>query len=275
MSNLNKFLQSFSNNNNVDGNNINDNDENVFNNKDVNKQESDSLKNKSNDVLKLNVKLKLNNNNKNNKNSSNNVNIDDHERNRKLKELQNEQRKKQEELRKKKELDKKLEIEKLRNEEELSNEEDFSVLSMVSEGRPKEKEVEKEQIPAAVEVRTKKTEREIYLENRRIEARVKKELEEELKNEKENELKEKQMAKEKEKRRLERLYLESGTPEIFKQKWFNTYNKAIHSEKNTLINQKVKKGKFRFDEGGVIEILPDFPISGKSSKDLLNETWSI
>lgn len=74
---------------------------------------------------------------------------------------------------------------------------------------------------------------------------------------------------------LDQLFAESGTPYIFREKWMEIYKKAEKSGKTTLTNAKVKAGKFRLDEAGKMEILPDFNTYGKTSNQLLHENWNI
>lgn len=132
-------------------------------------------------------------------------------------------------------------------------------------------------------------EEEIFLENRRRETLVKQQLEEDLKRAKEEEekelelshsnIKKSNLSKTKssmdEKALAEKLFEESETPLVFKEKWFALYEKALSSGKQTMTNQKVKNGKFRLNETGALEILPDFETKGKSSNDLLHEVWKI
>ena len=74
---------------------------------------------------------------------------------------------------------------------------------------------------------------------------------------------------------MEKLFKESGTPTIMRERWFNMYEKAIKSTKNTEITKKVRNGKFRINNNKDVEILPDYPTAGKSSKQLLREHWKI
>lgn len=74
---------------------------------------------------------------------------------------------------------------------------------------------------------------------------------------------------------LEELFIKSGTPVIFKEKWYALYEKAMASDKNTQINGKVRRGKFRFAKDGTLEILPEHETAGKSALDLLHEQWKI
>lgn len=78
---------------------------------------------------------------------------------------------------------------------------------------------------------------------------------------------------EKAKRIAEELFVKSETPIEFKEQWMQIYNKGLSSTKNTMTSQKVKKGRFRLDSHGEIEILADFDTYGKSSKDLLKLNW--
>ena len=73
---------------------------------------------------------------------------------------------------------------------------------------------------------------------------------------------------------LEEMFTKSDTDEKFKEKWFELYQKSIESNKNTMTNRKIRNGKFRFDDAGKLEILPDFDTYGKSSKQLLQEQWN-
>ena len=74
---------------------------------------------------------------------------------------------------------------------------------------------------------------------------------------------------------LELLFKKSETSEKFKEKWMKVYNKAINSKKKNSINSKVREGKFRINNDGNIEIMPEFDTFGKTSKFLLNEHWNI
>ena len=74
--------------------------------------------------------------------------------------------------------------------------------------------------------------------------------------------------------KLEEMFTKSGTDEKFKEKWFELYQKSVESNKNTMTNRKIRNGKFRFDDAGKLEILPDFDTYGKSSKQLLQEQWN-
>ena len=72
---------------------------------------------------------------------------------------------------------------------------------------------------------------------------------------------------------LEMLFIKSETPLQYKDKWYELYQKALDSNKNTITNQKVKNGKFRLDETGKLEILPDHETYGKTSNQLMKEKW--
>lgn len=74
---------------------------------------------------------------------------------------------------------------------------------------------------------------------------------------------------------IERLFLESETDTKFHDAWVDLYKKALSSDKQTMTNAKIRKGRFRFDETGKLEILPDFSTYGKTSKDLMNQIWEI
>ena len=78
-----------------------------------------------------------------------------------------------------------------------------------------------------------------------------------------------------EKLRVEKMFENSETALFFKEKWMALYQKAINSDKKTLINDKIRRGRFRINEEGKMEILPDFETKGKSSKQLLRESWKI
>ena len=71
------------------------------------------------------------------------------------------------------------------------------------------------------------------------------------------------------------MFENSETAPFFKEKWMALYQKAINSDKKTLINDKIRRGRFRINEEGKMEILPDFETKGKSSKQLLRESWKI
>lgn len=74
---------------------------------------------------------------------------------------------------------------------------------------------------------------------------------------------------------LDQLYLKSGTPAKFKDKWYALHQKAMDSDKNTQINSKIRRGKFRFDKDGNLEILPEHETVGKTVTELLHEQWKI
>lgn len=117
-----------------------------------------------------------------------------------------------------------------------------------------------------------------YIENRKREAAVKQELERDLKKAKMSELEGKNFnsdAQSFRKNEVEALFIESETPDMFRQKWFEFYEKALNSSKRTMTNQKVRSGRFRFNDKGEFEILPNFKTKGKSSNDLLHESWEI
>lgn len=72
---------------------------------------------------------------------------------------------------------------------------------------------------------------------------------------------------------IEKLFVESETDINFKEKWIELYKKALESDKKTLTNNKVRRGRFRLDEKGKLIILSDFNTYNKSSKDLLHDNW--
>lgn len=74
---------------------------------------------------------------------------------------------------------------------------------------------------------------------------------------------------------IDEFFIKSETELKFKDKWIEIYNKAINSEKNTITVDKIKRGKFRINEQGKIEILPDHETYGKTSKILLKENWKL
>ena len=72
---------------------------------------------------------------------------------------------------------------------------------------------------------------------------------------------------------LEELFRKSYTPLEHKEKWMATIKKARQSDMKTMLNRKVRTGKFRFNYIGELEILPDLDTSGKSSKEILSIKW--
>lgn len=69
------------------------------------------------------------------------------------------------------------------------------------------------------------------------------------------------------------LFKNSETNEEWKGKWMEIYEKALKSTKKTLTNDKIRRGRFRINEKGDIEILPDFPTHAFSAKGLLQQKW--
>ncbi len=74
---------------------------------------------------------------------------------------------------------------------------------------------------------------------------------------------------------IERLFTESETNPKFHDAWVTLYRKAFASDKQTMTNAKIRNGRFRLDETGKLEILSDFPTYGKTSKDLMSQTWKL
>lgn len=74
---------------------------------------------------------------------------------------------------------------------------------------------------------------------------------------------------------IERLFTESETNPKFHDAWVALYKKAFASDKQTMTNAKIRNGRFRLDETGKLEILSDFPTYGKTSKDLMSQTWKL
>lgn len=74
---------------------------------------------------------------------------------------------------------------------------------------------------------------------------------------------------------LDKLFLESESHITQKERWFELYDQAWNSKSKTISNKKFKKGKFRLDKNGSLEILPDQVTYNKSSKDLLNSKWGV
>lgn len=74
---------------------------------------------------------------------------------------------------------------------------------------------------------------------------------------------------------LEELYKISDTAINQKERWFEIVDKAWKSDVKSLSNKKFKNGKFRLDQNGHIEMLPDHETHGYSSKDLLKQQWRI
>lgn len=151
----------------------------------------------------------------------------------------------------------------------------------------------------------RKTEREIYIENREKEQKVFRELEQDLinarkkndyekvtdskdfidLNSKNREIKHSHSSIEVNapetlknnvsEQKLERMFIESETKIQFRDKWYEIYNKAVNSDKKTIINNKIRNGRFRIQDDGKLEILADFNTYGKSSKELLNMNWKL
>lgn len=74
---------------------------------------------------------------------------------------------------------------------------------------------------------------------------------------------------------LEELYKISDTAINQKERWFEIVDMAWKSDVKSLSNKKFKNGKFRLDQNGHIEMLPDHETHGYSSKDLLKQQWRI
>lgn len=74
---------------------------------------------------------------------------------------------------------------------------------------------------------------------------------------------------------LEELYRISDTAINQKERWFEIVDMAWKSDVKSLSNKKFKNGKFRLDQNGHIEMLPDHATHGYSSKDLLKQQWRI
>ena len=73
----------------------------------------------------------------------------------------------------------------------------------------------------------------------------------------------------------EELFKRSETPIMFKEKWMEMYHKAINSNKKGVIQRKLSNGKFRFNEDGVQEIMPDMETYGLTSNEMFSRQWSI
>lgn len=73
----------------------------------------------------------------------------------------------------------------------------------------------------------------------------------------------------------ERLFNRSDTPLAYKKMWMDLYNKAKNSDKKGVFQKKISNGKFRIDENGTKEILPDMETHGITSSDLLNMEWKV
>lgn len=89
---------------------------------------------------------------------------------------------------------------------------------------------------------------------------------------KEELLREKQIAEE---RILEELFLKSETQEQYREKWFDTLNKARNGtskQKKSYVFEKISKGRFTIRDDK-IELLPEYDTAGKSSKDMLGDQW--
>lgn len=109
-------------------------------------------------------------------------------------------------------------------------------------------------------------------DNSKINLKLNKKIKKENLEENENKL---EINEEKIEVDLNLLFLESETPEQFREKWFDLYNKSQISDKKTITNQKVRNGRFRFNSTGDLEILSNFKTKGKSSNELLHESWNI
>lgn len=138
-----------------------------------------------------------------------------------------------------------------------------------------------------------KSKEEIFLENRRKEKEIFKELEEDLKKSRKNENLNYDIDNSSNKRGevinscaisnapertedfINRMFIESETNIRFKEKWIELYEKAINSDKKTIINNKIRNGRFRIKDDGKLEILADFNTYGKTSKELLNMRWKL
>ena len=73
----------------------------------------------------------------------------------------------------------------------------------------------------------------------------------------------------------EELFKRSETPIMFKEKWMEMYHKAINSNKKGVFQRKLSNGKFRFNEDGTREIMPDMETYGLTSNEMFSRQWSI
>ena len=120
----------------------------------------------------------------------------------------------------------------------------------------------------------------IFLENRKKDQIVKEQLEKDLIKSLEsvntpNNKVENNVSSHNSKIDLEKMFIESETPEEFRDKWFELYNKSLTSTNKTMTNNKIKNGRFRFNTEGELEILANFKTKGKSSNQLLHEIWKL
>lgn len=120
----------------------------------------------------------------------------------------------------------------------------------------------------------------IFLENRKKDQIVKEQLEQDLIKSLEsvntpNNKVENNVSSHNSKIDLEKMFIESETPEEFRDKWFELYNKSLTSTNKTMTNNKIKNGRFRFNTEGELEILANFKTKGKSSNQLLHEIWKL
>lgn len=76
-----------------------------------------------------------------------------------------------------------------------------------------------------------------------------------------------------EREKAEMLFIQSGTSQFMKVKWFEQFDKAKKSVKSNYVVDKMKRGKFMLNNDGQLLFLPEHETYGKSSDDLLTEHW--
>lgn len=72
---------------------------------------------------------------------------------------------------------------------------------------------------------------------------------------------------------IDYLFVHSETDERFRETWVDTLLRARKANVKTQFNKKVSEGRFRFDDSGQLEILPDIDTYGMSSKEILSMRW--
>lgn len=71
----------------------------------------------------------------------------------------------------------------------------------------------------------------------------------------------------------EKLFVHSETEEKNKKIWFDVYNKAQSSKKDNRVANALKAGQFMIINDGQIFLLSKYDVFGKSSNDIINDTW--
>ena len=74
---------------------------------------------------------------------------------------------------------------------------------------------------------------------------------------------------------IEELFVKSGTSMSFHDQWVATLKKARAANVNTMFNKKVSTGKFRFNDMGELEVLPDLETYGKTSNEIIRSNWNM